>query len=115
MTAKLYARLMADAENASDRDAYVSDWSLSTVWGTPAPDDEWMQRIDTLGRMWDAAHLTIKDIRAAAGMSQAVFADHLVASQRTIQGWEYGRNKCPLFVRLILAERFGLYQPPEVE
>ena len=115
MKAKLYAHLMLDAENISDRDAYVSDWVLSSVWGAPIPDDEWVQLIDMLGHMWDAAHLTIKDIRAAAGMSQSVFADHLVASLRTVQSWEYGRNKCPLFVRLILAERFGLYQPPEVE
>lgn len=116
MTCKLYAQLMAAADKSDDRDAYISEWSMSDVFGARVPGDvEWMERVDALGRMWDAAHLTIKRIRAASGLTQAAFANRIVASVRTVEAWEYRHSKCPLFVRLILAERFGLYQPPDLE
>ena len=67
MTCELYYKLVGAAVKDDDRDAYISDWSLSTTWGDPVPDAEWMQRVETLGRIWDAVHLTIKDIRAVTG------------------------------------------------
>lgn len=115
MTCELYNTLVNEAVKDDDRDAYISDWSMSTVWGAPAPDDEWMQRIETLGRIWDAVHLTIKDIRAATGLTQTRFALRFGMSFPAVQGWEYNKRVCPIYVRLLLAQAVGLYQPPEVE
>ena len=115
MTYKLYYKLVGEAVKEDDRDAYISDWSLSTVWGDPAPDAEWMQRVETLGRIWDAVHLTIREIRAATGLSQVKFGQRFAISPRNIENWESAVNVCPVYTRLLLAQAVGLYQPPEVE
>lgn len=115
MTCELYYKLVGEAVKDDDRDAYISDWSLSTVWGAPAPDAEWMQRVETLGRIWDAVHLTIKDIRAATGLSQVKFAQRFGMSCRAVEQWEGQHRQCPAYVRLLLAQAVGLYQPPEME
>lgn len=58
----------------------------------------------------DAANLTIKDIRAATGLSQAAFAKHFNIPRRTVENWESGTNVCPIYVRLLLAQVVGLYK-----
>lgn len=115
LTCELYNNLVEEAVKEDDRDAYISDWSLSTAWGAPAPDAEWMQRIETLERIWDAVHLTPKDIRAATGLTQVRFALRFGMSCRAVQEWDSGRTECPIYVKLLLAQAVGLYQPPEVE
>ena len=67
MTDKQFCTLFV-AALAADRDAFVSDWSLSSVWGDAPDADIPADRIDTLARLWDAAHLTIRDIRQATGL-----------------------------------------------
>lgn len=115
MTCELYNNLVEEAVKDDDRDAYISDWSMSTAWGAPAPDAEWMQRIETLERIWDAVHLAPKDIRAATGLTQVRFALRFGMSCRAVQEWDSGRTECPIYVKLLLAQAVGLYQPPEVE
>ena len=65
MKNKQYLMCVTEAARYQDRDAYVSDLALSSVWGDvesiPA------ERIDAIGRIWDACHRSVKDIAAAAG------------------------------------------------
>lgn len=58
----------------------------------------------------DADNLTIKDIRAATGLSQAAFAQRFRIPRRTVENWESGTNACPIYVRLLLAQAVGLYE-----
>ena len=115
MTCELYYKLVGAAVKDDDRDAYISDWSLSTAWGDPVPDAEWMQRVETLGRIWDAVHLTIKDIRAVTGLSQVKFGQKFALSRRNVEKWESAVSVCPVYTRLLLAQAVGLYQPPEMK
>lgn len=111
MTDKLFCTLFA-AALAADRDAFVSDWSLSSVWGD-APDAAIpADRIDTLARLWDAAHLTIRDIRQHTGLSQVAFATRYCIPTRTLEDWERGARSCPDYLRLLLAQATGLYVRP---
>lgn len=111
MTDKLFCTLFA-AALAADRDAFVSDWSLSSVWGD-APDAAIpADRIDTLARLWDAAHLTIRDIRQHTGLSQVAFATRYCIPTRTLEDWERGARSCPDYLRLLLAQASGLYTRP---
>ena len=41
---------------------------------------------------------TIKDLRTAAGMTQAQFADYFGISKRAIESWEGGQRKCPEYL-----------------
>ncbi len=101
-----------EALASPDRDAFVSNWSLSSVWGDAPDADIPADRIDTLQRLWDAAHLTIKDIRAATGLSQRAFADRYCIPLRTVEKWESGARQCPDYLRLLLARDTGLYVRP---
>ena len=107
---KLFYTLFAEALTSPDRDAFVSDWSLSSVWGDAPDADIPADRIDTLARLWDAAHLTIRDIRQHTGLSQAAFATRYCIPTRTLEDWERGVRSCPDYLRLLLAKDVGLYQ-----
>lgn len=102
--------LWAEALASADRDAFISDAALSSIWGdapdAAIPDD----RLQQLGQLWDAAHLTVKEIRAATGLSQAAFAQRFCIPRRTVENWESGTNTCPVYVRLLLAQAVGLYE-----
>ena len=110
MTDTIFAAAWAEALSGAyaDRDAYISDWALSSIWGDAEDAEIPQERIDVLGGIWDAAHLSIKDIRAAAGLSRPAFAEHLLIPYRTVQAWELGDRSCPDYLRLLLAEHFGL-------
>ena len=113
MTDKLFFSLFSAALSSPARDAFVSDWSLSSVWGD-APDAAIpADRIDLLARLWDAAHLTIRDIRQHTGLSQAAFAARYCIPRRTVENWESGDRQCAACLRLLLAEAVGLYTRPD--
>lgn len=111
-TDKLFFTLFADAITSPDRDAFVSDWSLSSVWGDAPDADIPADRIDTLARLWDAAHLTIRDIRAHTGLSQAAFSIRYCIPVRTLEDWERGVRSSPDYLRLLLAQATGIYTRP---
>lgn len=111
-TDKLFFTLFGEAINSPDRDAFVSDWSLSSVWGDAPDADIPADRIDMLARLWDAAHLTIRDIRAHTGLSRAAFAVRYCIPRRTVENWESGVRSCPDYLRLLLAQVTGLYTRP---
>lgn len=110
MTDYQFNVLWAEALASADRDAFISDAALSSIWGdapdAAIPDD----RLQQLGQLWDAAHLTVKEIRAATGLSQAAFAQRFCIPRRTVENWESGTNTCPVYVRLLLAQAVGLYE-----
>lgn len=113
MTDHLFSTIFSDALAASDRDAFVSDWALSSAWGDAEGAEIPADRIEALGSIWDAAHLSIADIRRASGLSRPAFAEHLLIPYRTVQDWELGNRTCPDYLRLLLAEHFGLFRCPE--
>ena len=55
--------------------------------------------------------LTVREIRQAAGMTQAQLAERFGIPKRTIENWEAaGQNAraCPEYVRRMMAELLGL-------
>jgi DNA-binding transcriptional regulator YiaG len=112
MTDKLLNTLWAAALDCADRDAFVSDWALSSAWGDAPETDVPTDRVEELGRLWDASHLTIRDIRAHTGLSQDAFAVRYCIPRRTVENWESGVRSCPDYLRLLLAESAGVYKRP---
>lgn len=112
MTDKQFYTIFVAALASTDRDAFISDWSLSSAWGDALDADSPADRIDLLARLWDAAHLTIRDIRQHTGLSQAVFATRYCIPTRTLEDWERGVRSCPDYLRLLLADSAGVYKRP---
>lgn len=117
MTDKMFAAAWAEAISGAyaDRDSYVSDLALSSIWGDAEDAEVQADRLDTLGSIWDAAHMSIKDIRTASGLSRTAFAEHLCIPYRTVQDWELGARACPGYLRLLIAEHFGIFRRPEAD
>lgn len=49
--------------------------------------------------------MTIKEIRAATGLSQSKFCEALGIPLRTLQKWEIGERSCPEYVVDLIAYR----------
>lgn len=110
MTDKLFYTIFGAALDSADRDNFISVWALSSAWDDTA--DIPAERIAVLGGIWDAAHLTIRDIRQHTGLSQAAFSARYCIPTRTLEDWERGVRSCPDYLRLLLAQATGTYQRP---
>lgn len=112
MTDKQYMACVAEAVNYTDKDAYVSDLCLSSMWGDAEDADMPAERIEQLGQLWDACRRSVKDIAAAAGMSQRKLAERFCIPYRTVEDWCAGRRECPIYTRLMMQECLGLFMRP---
>lgn len=92
------ALLLAEAPGYTDRDAYVSDLSLSSIWGDGEDDPIPPERIDLIGRVYDALHSTLPELLQIFGMSQTAFAAHFGIPFRSVQNWYLGTRKCPPYL-----------------
>lgn len=100
----------SDALESIDRDAFISEWAMSSLWGDSEGHKLSAKHLNTIGVVWDAAHTTIRDIRSVTGLSQAGFGIRFCIPCRTIEDWEAGRRSCPGYIRLLLMQAVGLLQ-----
>lgn len=63
--------------------------------------------------VWDAAHMDVKSICRAAGLTQAALAARFGIPKRTVENWCSGANKCPDYTRRMMCELLGLLSRPE--
>lgn len=97
----------------SDRAGYIDYWmrrgyemDLDDIPDDADPD---LYLADQLEKIWDVAHLSVRDMRHHARMTQTEFADHFCMPMRTVQNWEGGKNACSPAIRLLMAESLGLF------
>ena len=110
-TTDLYNVCVSESLNYTDKDAFVSDMTLSSVWGEDLESDIPQDRIDWLGSIWDASHRDIKAIARTAGISQRALARRFCIPIRTMEEWGRGKNGCALHIRLMMQECLGLVKP----
>lgn len=108
MTDKQFRDIFTDALKQNDRDSFVSDWALSTTLGGGPEDDVPQDRIEQLGKIWDAAHRSVREIAAAAGLSQRKLAERFCIKYRTMENWCGGVSNCSAYTRLMMQECLGL-------
>ena len=108
MTNQQFFTCVAETQNYTDRDTYISDLALSSMWGdaedAPVPE----QRIADLGQIWDAAHRTFRDIAAAAGISVRQLAMRYAIPRRTAGDWSVGKSTPQLHEMLAIQQCEGL-------
>lgn len=105
MPDKTFHTMLFDASNYTDRDAFASDWALSSIWdGDPRAPVELSQ---LCGRVWDIAHLTVRDIKAHTKLTSQELAFKIGASKRTVDSW-LDRNNPPMYVIVMMAQLFGM-------
>ncbi len=112
MTNQQFHHAWAEIPNYPDRDAYISDLALSSIWGADPDSDIPAERIDYLGRLWDAAHMDVKSMATAAGITVAALSERTTIPYRTLMSWQAGDRQCPGYVRLLLLHFLGLIPGP---
>lgn len=113
MTDKQFYETFVAALTVKDRDEFISDYALSSVWGDAEDAEIPAQRISDLAALWDVAHASIREIRAYTGLTRTNFALRYLIPYRTVENWERGDSQCPDYVRLLLAQVTGFYRRPE--
>ncbi len=112
MTHKQYYTAVTEICNYRDRDAYVSDLSISIISTEDADKDVDMIAIaEDMGKIWDVYHMTVKELRAETGLSQVAFAERFLIPRRTVENWESSSansRDCPLYTRMMIADLLGL-------
>ena len=109
-----FATIWGEAIQTADRDQYISDWSLSSIWVDDPDDDIPAERIDILGKLWDVAHMSTKEMRAREGVSQRKFADAFGIPARSIENWEGGQRDTTPYIKLLLANALGIIDLNEI-
>lgn len=61
-----------------------------------------------LSHLWDVSRMNVREMVKASGRSQTAFAKGACIPYRTLQGWCLGERKCPVYLRFLLAEHYGL-------
>ena len=95
------------ADPATSRDVFLNNVTLSV------PDDA-TGCIDLdaekarLSRIWDLAHLSMRELVVRTGLSQTAFAKGAGIPLRTVQDWCGEKRACPAYVRFLLAEHYKL-------
>lgn len=108
MTNKQFYILVGDATCYTDRDAYISDHALSSIWVDNESIEIPPERIAALGSIWDACNRSVKDIASAAGLSNRKLAERFCIPYRTVEDWSTGKRECNIYIRLMMQECLGL-------
>lgn len=97
-----------ECSSYSDRDAYISDLALSSMWDDDENDDIPTERLDQLGRIWDVHHMTMRDLHKASGLTQAKFAERFLVPRSTVEKWDMALQTPPDYVKILIARDLGL-------
>lgn len=108
LTPFIRSTLYAETGAYADRESYISDMALSSIWGRSRNADIPKERIALLGRIWDATHCTVQELAQQYGLSQTDFARYFGIPLRTVQGWFNGSRSCPPYVLTMAAEILAL-------
>ena len=107
----LFFVLVMEAAKDQDRDRYVSDWSLSSIWDDREEMDTIPKnRIEMVGKIWDAVHMPFSKIRKASGLTKTAFAARYCIKKRNIENWEYGNRDISVALKLLLEKEVGLFE-----
>ena len=110
MDTKTFSVLFSESLASKDRDAFISNWALSSIW-EDIPDSEIpIDRPDQIGAIWDAAHRSVREIAASTGLSQRKLAERFCIPYRTIEDWCRGLHNPPDYVRMMMQECLGLIE-----
>lgn len=104
MTYKQFNICASEVPEYTDRDAYISDIAMSSMWGDDESSEIPPERISVLGEIYDACHRSVRDIVAVSGLTQRAFAERFCIPLRTVEDWCTGKRECNIYTRLMMQE-----------
>ena len=76
LTPFIRSALYAETGAYTDRDAYISDLALSSIWGDSEDAEVPAERLALLGGIWDGTHCTIPELIEKYGLPQTGYAQY---------------------------------------
>lgn len=95
------------ADPEASREAFLNSVTLSTSDDADGCVDLDAEK-ERLSRIWELAHLSMREMVACTGLSQTAFAKQVGIPLRTVQDWCGEKRACPAYVRFLLAEHYKL-------
>lgn len=110
MNNKHFNLLWSEALRSDDALVFLNEWLASSIWGDTEKlsDSEMLSIRETLMEIWNAAHMSIKDICEQKKLTMAELSNRFCIPYRTIQNWCNGTNKCPDYVRLMILKQLNI-------
>ena len=108
MKDKLFNKLWKDAISQPSKELYLNEYGYPDWFDEISPNPS--EVMDILGKIHDVAHMSMRDIIKAVGLSQTSFADKFCVPLRTVQGWCIGERKCPDYFRLAVCRQLGILE-----
>lgn len=108
MTPSQFDLCWSEVPNYADRDAYISDLALSSMWGDEPESEIPAERIELLGRIHDASCMTAADLVKASGLTRRDFAMLYGIDYSTLTKWCRGERPMPNHVQVMLTRLLGL-------
>lgn len=107
MKFEIFSKLYAEALMYKDVDMYIAergwqDWMDEyTDSDDAAPDASAVCNV--LNMIYDLAHMDIKQMRTYLRLTFKGFSERYSIPSRTVQDWEYGKNKTPKYMLELIA------------
>ena len=94
--------------NYEDQDAWLSDVTLSSIWGDDDGDIPG-DLVEELRQLWMVCHIPFRSLIAPLGTKD--ISDRFCIPYRTVQNWYENQRSCSIWVRLLFWE--ALKRDPE--
>jgi hypothetical protein len=111
MTNEQRAFCLDEIEHYTDRDAFISDLALSSIWGGAEDAMIPADRIEELEDLWDIYHRSVSEILTVARLTMTQLSKRFHIPYRTVQNWcadGKEHRECPAYVRLMMQELLNL-------
>lgn len=106
MTRELFYKLYHDAKAQPDCDLYIAEYGYPDYFDEISNDaNEVVRQLTEIHRI---AHMTVREMIAAAGLNQTSFAKRFDIPLRTVQDWCGQRRQMPDYTKLMAAELLGM-------
>lgn len=107
MDDKVFQALWTAALENNCRGKYINEKEdvLTKTFRTPA------KRQEELGKIWDVAHMSVREMIDRAGLNQSSFARRFCVPVRTVQNWcsDSGSGRdCPSWAKLGFARQLDM-------
>lgn len=106
MTYETYRNLVSDALNAENEEMFIAEQGWADWMDEYGEDTD--RIADDMRNIYKVAHMTVRDLISASGMTKAAFSRRFLIHLRTVENWVYGIHPCPIYVRLMIADLLGL-------
>lgn len=99
MDFELFSELYNQALQYEDCDMYITERGWQDWMNSYSDGNDVTVIFIILSSIFDIAHMDIRKMRAALGLTFKTFSELYSVPSRTVQDWEYGKNKTPEYVK----------------